>query len=349
MRTEAIRTPAQTALIPERHDTEELFVCDIADAVLKDIMPQMEHPFYSLSKKPERDVREYRHGDQWIRIVPSALGQATIYDKDILIYAISQLMGKQVRGEPIGRRVRLNSHDFLRFTNRGTGGKDYTALVDALSRLNGTMIQTNIVTGDEEQFDSFSLISAAATRRKHGLDGRLLWVELELSEWLFNAIRQQEVLTLHRDYFRLRKPLERRIYELARKHCGRQRSWKCSIILLQKKSGAKSDAKRFRQLIRGIVATDHLPDYRLSYDWESDSVTFTNRKTMTDVPAKAPGKQISVTLSEDAFAQARRAAPGWDVYYLEREWRDWMSELPRNADAAFVGFCRTWFTKRGRP
>ncbi|QDV42227.1 Replication initiator protein A [Stieleria neptunia] len=339
----------QTSLIPERYDTNELFVCDIADAVLKDIMPQMEHPFYSLSKKPERNVREYRHGEQWIRIVPSALGQATIYDKDILIYAISQLMGKQARGEPIGRRIRLNSHDFLRFTNRGTGGKDYAALVDALSRLNGTMIQTNIVTGDDEQFDSFSLISSAATRRKRGLDGRLLWVELELSQWLFNAIRQQEVLTLHRDYFRLRKPLERRIYELARKHCGRQASWKCSVEVLQKKSGAKSDAKRFRQLVKAIVKTDHLPDYRLSYDSEFDSVTFCNRNTMPSENSVPLNHFAVKPLPEEAFQKARRAAPGWDVYYLERQWREWMTEPPRIPEAAFVGFCRKWYEKRGSP
>jgi hypothetical protein len=33
----------------------------------------------------------------------------------------------------------------------------------------------------------------------------------------YNAVAGFEVLTLHRDYFRLRKPMERRIYELARK------------------------------------------------------------------------------------------------------------------------------------
>ncbi|WP_430451092.1 replication initiator protein A [Rhodopirellula europaea] len=345
----AIQQQATASLIPERYETDELFVCDIADAVLKDIMPQMEHPFYALSKKPEREVREYQHGEQWIRIVPSALGQATIYDKDILIYAISQLMAKQTRGEAIGRRIRLNSHDFLRFTNRGTGGKDYAALVDSLSRLNGTIIQTNIVTGNEEQFDSFSLISSASTRRKLGLNGRLLWVELELSEWLFNAIRQQEVLTLHRDYFRLRKPLERRIYELARKHCGKQESWKCSVEVLQKKSGAKSDAKRFRQLVKGIVKTDHLPDYKLSYDSEFDHVTFRNRT----LPSQQVTRQVSTVtasqLSEAAIEKARQAAPGWDIQYLEREWRGWMSEPPKNADAAFIGFCRQWFRKRGSP
>ena len=35
----------------------DLFICDVADAILKDIMPHMEHPFYSLSKKPETTVK----------------------------------------------------------------------------------------------------------------------------------------------------------------------------------------------------------------------------------------------------------------------------------------------------
>jgi plasmid replication initiation protein len=43
-----------------------------------------------------------------------------------------------------------------------------------------------------------------------------------LSDWVFNAVAAREILTLSRDYFRLRKPLERRLYELARKHCGQQ-------------------------------------------------------------------------------------------------------------------------------
>lgn len=66
-------------------------------------------------------------------------------------------------------------------------------------------------------------------------DGRMQEVEIKLADWVFNAIQAKEVLTLHRDYFRLRKPLERRIYELARKHCGAQNGWKISLALLQKK------------------------------------------------------------------------------------------------------------------
>src|SRR3984957_19875548 len=253
-------------LLPAKYSEGDLFICDVADAVLKDIMPQMEHPFYSLSKKPETAIRRYEHNGNWLEIIPSVKGLATIYDKDILIYCISQLMEKLKRNEPVGHRVRISSRDLLVFTNRGTSGRDYMALCEAIDRLAGTRITTNIRTGDEEQTDSFGLIDAASIRRKHGLDGRLQWVEIKLSDWVFNAIKGQEVLTLHRDYFRLGKPLERRIYEIARKHCGRQASWTISMEVLLKKCGSQSPVKHFRYMVKHIAAHDHLPDYRLVYN-----------------------------------------------------------------------------------
>src|SRR5258708_4905784 len=136
-------------LLPARHGKGDLFICDVADAVLKDIMPQMEHPFYSLSKKPETTIRRYEHNDHWLEVTPTVRGLATIYDKDILIYSISQLMEKLKRKEPIGPRVRISGHDLLVFANRGTAGKDYNALCEALARLEGTRIRTNIPTGDK--------------------------------------------------------------------------------------------------------------------------------------------------------------------------------------------------------
>ena len=110
-------------LIPVRHVQGDLFICDVSDAVLKDLIPQMEHPFYSLSKKPETAIRRYEHNGNWLQITPSVKGLATIYDKDILIYCISQLIEKMKRGEKVGARLRINSYDLLVFTNRGTAGK----------------------------------------------------------------------------------------------------------------------------------------------------------------------------------------------------------------------------------
>ena len=48
-------------LLPDRHPQHDLFICDVADAVLKDMLAHMEHPFYALSKKPEVNVRRYEH------------------------------------------------------------------------------------------------------------------------------------------------------------------------------------------------------------------------------------------------------------------------------------------------
>jgi len=331
-------------LLPAKHSAGDLFICDVADAALKDLIPQMEHPFYSLSKKPDTTIRRYEHNGNWLEIVPSVKGLATIYDKDILIYCISQIMETLKRKEAVGPRVRITSYDLLVFTNRGTSGPEYDGLVKAIDRLAGTRITTNIRTGDEEQRESFGLIDAAAIRRKHGLDGRLLWVEIKLSDWVFNAIRSEEVLTLHRDYFRLGKPLERRVYELARKHCGRQTTWQISIETLLKKSGSQSSIKRFRQHVKEIALHDHLPDYRLVYDEEADMVVFFNRDGKW-VERPLPSDETLPPLPSEAYEDGRAAAPGYDIHGLEREWREWWASSGKpkldNPGAAFVGFCRS--------
>lgn len=333
-------------LLPDRHPQHDLFICDVADAVLKDVMAHMEHPFYSLSKKPETAIRRYEHNGNWLEITPSVKGLATIYDKDILIYCISQIMAKLKKGEKVSQRVRINSHELLVFTNRGTSGRDYMALVEALDRLEGTRIRTNISTGDEEQIDGFGLIDASSIKRKQGLDGRLLWCEVKLSDWVFNAIRAQEVLTLHRDYFRLRKPMERRVYEIARKHCGQQNEWRIGLGTLLKKTGSQSPLKRFRQMIRHLATHDHLPDYSVSFDLGSDIVTFRNRGSMTPaLPAPWDG-----LLPPNAYEDARAAAPGWDIYYLESQWREWLgsNEIePKYPPRHFVKFCQSWYERRG--
>jgi len=326
-------------LIPEKYPQGDLFVCDVADAVLKDIMPQMEHPFYSLSKKPDVAIRRYENKGNWLEIIPSVKGLATIYDKDILIYCISQVIAKIKAGEEVSKRVQVNSADLLRFVNRGTAGKDYKSLSDALTRLGGTRITTNIRTGDEEQEDQFGLIDGSSIRRKHGLDGRLLWCRVTLSDWVFNAIKSNEVLTLHRDYFRLRKPLERRVYEIARKHCGQQPRWKISLNLLLKKTGSQSSLKKFRFNIKELEKGNHLPDYTVYFDEESDSVTFVNRNTMP----LDKDKSWDGYLSADVFEKIGHMGLKEDKYALESDFRTWIARNniePKNPDAMFLSFCK---------
>lgn len=342
----------RSPLLPDRHPTADFFVCDIFDAAPKGDMASMEHPVFSISTKPDKRIRRYEHGSRFVEVTPSVLGLATVHDRDLLIFSISQIMAALNDGREVSQTVRFRAYDLLTATNRGTDGRGYEQLKAALERLAGTRITTNIVTGDVEILRGFGLIDSFEIVRQTR-DGRMQEVEIKLSDWVFNAIRANEVLTLHRDYFRLRKPLERRMYELARKHCGRQAEWRVSLATLQKKCGSNSTDKEFRRLVRTIVTQDrlyaHIPDYAIELT-DTDTVIFTNRGKLVELPSKeVPAGSVVRRLNPEAYARARDVAPEWDVYYLEQEWRDWMTEPPRDPEAAFVGFCRKWFEKRGRP
>ena len=68
--------------------------------------------------------------------------------------------------------------------------------------------------------------------------------------------------------------------------------------------------------------------------------------------AAKPPSALGGLLDPDVYCEAREAAPGWEVYYLEREWRTWLSanEIePKSPSRHFVKFCQSWFEKRGRP
>ena len=141
-------------------------------------------------------------------------------------------------------------------------GDGYRRLREAFERLAGTRITTNIVTGDDGGHQGFGLIESWEIVRKTRA-GRMVSVSVTLSEWLYRAVLARSVLTLNRDYFGLRKPLERRLYELARKHCGRQPGWRVSVEMLLKKSGSARPRRVFRAMLREIIRDDRLPDYLL--------------------------------------------------------------------------------------
>jgi plasmid replication initiation protein len=263
-------------LAPHRHPTRDFFIADILEWALKDDRHSMEHPMFSLAKKPDARIRHYEHNGVSITIVPSALGMATIWDKDILIYAVSQLVEGINQGRPVSRTVRLTAYDLLVATNRHTSGHNYELLVEAFRRLAGTRIETDIRTDGRRERRGFGLIEEWHVVEKSP-DGRMVALELTLSDWLYRAVTAREVLTLSRDYFRLDGGLERRLYELARKHCGQQASWVISLELLHKKSGSAAALWKFRQLVKQVAADNRLPDYAFAYEANTDHILFTRR------------------------------------------------------------------------
>jgi plasmid replication initiation protein len=321
-------------LQPDRHPTADFFLCDIFEASPKDDLGSMEHPIFSLATRPDRRVMRYAHGTTWVEVTPSVKGRATIHDKDILIFCISQLMAALNAGRDISRHLAVKAHDLLVATNRDTSGDGYTRLREAFERLAGTRITTNLVTGGVETTSGFGLIEAWEIRRR-SRGGRMVSVSVTLSDWLFRAVLAQSVLTLSRDYFRLRKPLERRVYELARKHCGRQPEWRISVALLHRKSGSTAPVRVFRAALRRMIGEDLLPDYRLE-EAPGDILAVRRRA----LPPAAAGPRFA----PEVLDEARALAPGRDVHALEADWRAWWAETghPRLSapEKAFLGWVR---------
>ena len=328
------------ALFPIRHPQKDFFILDFSDVVPKDDTASMEHPLFSLATKPDMRHLVYRNGGNKLEITPSGLGLPTIFDKDILIFCVSQLMHMKNRGEEIGKRVRFSARELSIATNRPIGGNHYKRLEQAFKRLQGTQFVSNIRTGDKIETRIFSLVDEGGFVRTADEKFRLDYCELVLSDWLMRAIEAAEVVSISSDYFRLRRPLERRIYEIARKHCGNQKRWHIKLPNLQDKTGSNAPLKKFRLNIRQIIEDDHTPFYKLELT-PDDLVIFRPRQNHVTTAA-------DITLPEWAEEKAREIAreKGWDYHALRANWMDFAhvattkGNPPKNAGAAFVAYCK---------
>lgn len=253
------------------------YVTGLSSVPPKDDQASMELPLFAL-RAGERNVRVYEDKRQRVEIIPSALGAATQRDKDVLLFCVSQLVSARNRAATLGSRtVRATGYAILEFCHRGKAGKDYDRLIESLVRLRGTTIRTDRATGGRQITEGFGLIESFRAVRDGRGSGRLECVEITVSEWLYNAIETTEVLSINPAYFDLRSDLERRLYELARKHCGRQATWRVSVIVLWRKSGSQSSLPEFRRKLRGVARNNALPDYRLILDAPQDTVVFFSR------------------------------------------------------------------------
>lgn len=260
-----------TALAPvPLPQKKNYFVADILDAPIKGDMASMEHPLFAL-KAGDMRVKPYERKGNGVTIKPGHGGCATIHDKDVWIYCTSQLVEAMNRGREVNKTVRFTAHDFLTAANRGTSGRAYERMADALDRLRNTGIETNIETACQRELHGFNLIETWRVVEKT-TGGRMVAVEVTFSDWLFRSVTAKNVLTLSPDYFKIRKPINRRIYELARKHCGNQRQWQCSIQTLKEKSGSTDALRNFRGVIKTVAESNELPGYRLVLN--TDLVTF---------------------------------------------------------------------------
>lgn len=276
----------QRGLLPA-YEQIDLFKSTASSWPVKDDLASMEIPLFSLSKKGDIETREYRRGPKVIRIIPSSVGAATMFDKDLLIYLASQIVEALNNDQPVAKTIQVDTFDFLTKTERGDGGGAYQNILPMLRRLKGTTIETNIPTGNVVQTEGFSLIDnykvLSEKSRKDPKTGkevpRVLSFTVTISDWLWNGLLKYEVATISPKYWGLSKPIERRLYEVARKHCNDKAMWKVNIDLLMEKIGVSRERFKFRDDLRKIYKANTMPDYELAIDTSKspDDVWFLTR------------------------------------------------------------------------
>lgn len=269
-----------TTLKPKKHDSQiDFFIADEVDLFsFRDEITSMELPFFAL-KAGDTNDRYFENGNTKLSVKSTSAGIATIFDKDIWIYAISKLQQAINNGEKVDREIYFTPYDFLVTTNRSTSGQAYKDLGKTLDRLRGTVIKHSSISkdGDTIKVETFGLIQdyLILENKKGNLEVGM--IKLILPEWLFKKLENKEILKINIDYFRIRKAIDRRIYEIARKHCGNQ--YECSISLdkLHSKTGSSATKQKFKFNIKQLAKENKLPDYQVILDPDRDVVVFKNR------------------------------------------------------------------------
>jgi len=226
----------------------------------------MDFPFFALSKVAVQKPVDYKIGNLSIQIRPSATGIATMYDKEIILYVASLMAQAISRGEDVDQDFTFTAHDFFRITGVARPSKrDYQRFTDALERLQGTQIKTNIRTGSQIDKGWFSWLSEAAATYVELPNGeqQMRLVKVRLCPWLHRAIqRDGHIYHYHHDYFRL-GTIERRLYEIAHCHCDGEEI-EMPIEMLSVKVGSTATLARFKHYLKGVEAGDSLPEYRIA-------------------------------------------------------------------------------------
>ncbi len=243
------------------HDA--VFKCDLsAPYKLKSDVFSLMLPFFALDGKATNEaIIYYKELYLEINTIIPAIGRATLKDKAIPVFCLSQLMVKLNYSYETGNIASFTAYDFLIAIGRGTSGKDYKDLEKSLQRLNNTRITTNLTVKGISLPKEARLIAGY----RYNKTSEANYIEVILPEWLIECAHKGIVLDLPSTYFELSRPLHRRIYEICRqKYGGNNPKGKISISNLHTLVGSGSSVAKFRCDIRELIQTSKIPGFTLT-------------------------------------------------------------------------------------
>lgn len=251
-----------------RKEQLDLFVALVGDIPLRDDREAMSAPMVSLAKRSPARLEWTGPSGQHVEITAGEIGAiATIYDFDIVIWAISQVNAGLERGREVGPTITFRPYDMLRAIGRSTSGRDYERLKAAINRLRSTRIRTTIRRRNKDRLEDFNLLADFTLDEDD--QGRPLGAQLTLPRWIFNAVlTQRDVLSITPTYFELTSGLDRFLYRLARRHAGNgidnPHGWAFSFRDLHSRTGSPAPFGQFSRDLRKAIKRDGIPTYALT-------------------------------------------------------------------------------------
>ncbi len=296
--TKKVKRSVEASEFADERDQLDLFVTLPGDIPTHDEQEMMERPFFSLSKQRRSEPIDYsvQNGATTVTVsvtAPAEIGIATIWDSDILIWAVSQLREAKAKGAPTSPHFHVPLYELLRGIDRPTGGDEYRRIVEALERLSATLIRTNIRQGKKKRPEGFHWIERYAAPTDD--EGRSAGVEFTISDWLYEGVLNDRlVLGIDRAYFKLTGGIERWLYRVVRKHGGHQSSgWAFTMKQLHHKSGSTQRVADFAKELRRTVERQRLPGYWLELHKNSEGEEVLHFTERCQLARDHPGFQFA--------------------------------------------------------
>jgi len=224
----------------------------------------MLYPFFDLDRKAVKQKAVFQKGKTRIEIKAIAgQGIATIYDRDLIIYAAS-LVKQQIEADPAvepRKELIFAAHDFFGKACRDKSMRSYEKIEAAVERLKGTLIKTNIETGGRGATGWFNWLGEGTAVvyeiDEESSERRMRYVKIVLCDWLMRAIREDgRMFAVPPTYFDL-TPVERRLYDLGRVNCDGSQVWRTTLGDLHLAVGANVAVPRFKAQVKAA----NIPEY----------------------------------------------------------------------------------------
>ena len=350
-------------LNPEIDKQSDLFIPDLAAVILKSDGASADYPLFTVDRTTIKTKRKFGNESWSVTIYPTEVGLPTIHDKDVLLVLIGKMMElrnkRRNSTEPLEPYITVTGYELAKQLQRSQGGRSYEKIKVSLDRLQHTSFHSQTVhNGTPIEGGVFHLIDNYDYVEKLNREGKVIegqtQLRIKLSDFIMDAINNDtpQIITYPRQYLRLKKPFDKRLYEIANKAVGqnsrRDKEITFKLATLHERIYPKKHLlKKFRYAISQRTASGPfvILNYVMQFDPATDKVTFGHAHAIHEKPTPRPkfdAKKIP-PLTTKTMDHAQRILNGKDLGAIQKAWLADLThkkEMPEDAQTAFLEYCR---------